>query len=102
VAKPIDLDLGERDCAGRIVIKGLPKRGTLIADCRNDYLPLDQQLANAALVAKAPQMAQALLDLEDKIGDLPASKTADILYQLVTDALKAIGITPREDPDVIG
>jgi hypothetical protein len=102
VAKPIDLDLTERSCAGKIVISGPPKSATLIADCRNDTLPLSQVLANAALVGKATMMAEVLIRLEEEIGDLPHSKTADVIYSIVRKALSELGITPRENPDLIG
>ena len=100
VARPIDLDKGEKDCAGLIVLMGPPRHGWLIADCRNPTLPEREQRANAALCAKAPLMAQALIDLEVAVGDLPASKVADTLYELITGALKSIGITPRDEADV--
>lgn len=99
VAKPIDLDPDERSVAGYIVIAGPPRAATLIADCRSSGLPDRQQRANASLCARAPAMAQALVDLEDQLGDLPASKNADAVYSVVVNALRTIGVQPRHDPD---
>lgn len=97
VAASLDLDPRERTCVGRIVIVGPPRNATLIADCRSDSLPLEEQRANAGLCARAPRMAQALIELEDKLGDLPAGKLTEQIYRIVANALRDIGVTRRQD-----
>jgi hypothetical protein len=95
VAHALDLDPEERDCAGLVVIAGPARAATLIADCRSDGLPWAEQRANASLCARAPAMAQALIDLEERLGDLPASKGADEIYSIVVAVLRNIGVQPR-------
>lgn len=95
VANTLDLDPKERSVAGLIVITGPPRNASLIADCRNDTIPVTEQRANARLCAKGPKMAKALLDLEDAIGDLPASKAADVVYSIIVKVLRDIELEPR-------
>jgi len=99
VAHALDLDPDERHLAGLIVISGPPRAGTLVADCRSEGMPLHEQRANAVLCAKAPALAQALVDLEDQLGDLPAGRAADALYSLVVKALRSLSVQPRRDSE---
>jgi hypothetical protein len=43
-------------------------------------------------MAEAPRMRAALRMIERQVGDLPAGKSADELYRIVTDAMKLSGI----------
>ena len=91
-----DLPKDQRHKVGLLVVSGPPDELVVIADCSNSKLPDLEQRSNAALLAKAVDMASALVNLEICIGDLPASNSADAAYSLIVESLREIGITPRD------
>ena len=94
--------MGERAGVGgtRVVaIEGT--RRLTIADCRTFDVPVHQQRANAALMAKAKGMLRALQRIEREVGDLPASNQyAAAIYRTVSDEMRALdleGVEALED-----
>jgi hypothetical protein len=85
---------------GFVVITGETARPTVIADCRRLGISRVEQAANAVLISKSKRMAQALLMIEDAVGDLPSSSpVAKQIYELVADALRGIDLTrPDGEP----
>lgn len=94
---PLRLRGAERGGNGVIVIAGAPGAETLVADCRNRFIPEEQQRANAELISKAVRMRDALRRIERELGDMPAGKGADLLYAVVIDGMKHAGITAEPE-----
>ena len=80
-----------------IVVAGPKDRPHLVADCRSTTLPVNEQIANARLAARAPALAAALLEIEDRVGDLKHNETTDIIYGIIARAMKSLNIQRRED-----
>lgn len=89
---PVKPTGGARAGAGVIIVSNARGGDLIIADCTNRFVPLAEQRANARLMAEAPRMRAALRMIERQVGDLPAGKSADELYRIVTDAMKLSGI----------
>lgn len=79
-----DLAHEEAEANGFVVVCG----NSLIADCRNDYLPESQQRANAAACAAAKQALALLVEVEAYLGDLPSrDRAAGRLHQRIVSLL---------------
>lgn len=83
---------------GLIVVAIVGQERELVGDFRNNRLPLATQKANAALAAKAPTMAKALLALEAELGDLPNGPVAERIYSIVQRVLTETNLTHLADP----
>jgi hypothetical protein len=59
-----------------VVCDGVGLENIVIADCRNDYLPVAQQKANARLCAAAKEAVALLTAAEVYLGDLPSKDRA--------------------------
>ena len=94
-----DLKGDDAELNGLIVVCGPPDRPHLVGDFRSTTLPVEEQMANARLAARAPRLAESLLRIESEIGDLPAGPVTRCVYILITDALKGLDLRPRDDPD---
>lgn len=85
-----------------IVVCGPPDNLHLVADCRSTTLPLEEQMSNCRLVARAPALADALIEIERRVGDLRHNETTDIIYGIVARAMKGLDLKPRHDEDEHG
>lgn len=73
---------------GLVVVADLPVRNTVVADCRNDYLPEIQQRANAQIMAASKRAIELLVDVETYLGDLPSrDRAAGRLHQRIVSLL---------------
>jgi hypothetical protein len=74
---------------GRVVMAGL----YVVADCRNDYLAMTEQRANAALCAASGRLLEMLRELESALGDRPAAdKESGRLHANIVSLLSAEGL----------
>lgn len=79
-----DLVDEEAEANGLVVVCG----PTLIADCRNDYLPEMEQRANAEACAVSKRAIGVLVSVEAYLGDLPSrDRAAGKLHQAVVSVL---------------
>lgn len=93
---PTQLIGREATVNGLIVVAMVGRERELVGDFRNNRLPMATQKANAALAAKAPTMAAALLDLEAELGDLPNSPITERIYSIVQRVLTEARLTPED------
>lgn len=89
----------EHELNGVIVVTGPETNMHLVADCRSTTLPLSEQRANAKLAARAPALAEALLRIEDKVGDMKHNENIDAIYSLIAAAMRDLNVRRREEDD---
>ena len=82
-----------------IVVAGPEDRPYLIGDFRSTTLYREEQKRNCALAARAPAMAEALIEIESCVGDLRACDVTQTVYDIIAKAMRGLKITPRHDPD---
>lgn len=66
---------GSDDWANGVTVLGGPSGKALIADCRGT-VPRNEQLGNARLIARLPDLLELLHDCETFLGDRPSSDKA--------------------------
>jgi hypothetical protein len=91
---PTALRGDEAEANGQIVVVGQPDNATLVADCRNDFLPGAEVRSNARAIAALPRMVMALAMAETLIGDLPQTPTRKNAHAAIMRALILSGQLP--------
>jgi hypothetical protein len=91
---PTALQGDEAAANGLIVVTGPPDNATVVADCRNDYLPGAEVRSNAKAIAALPRMVMALAMAETLIGDLPQTPTRKNAHAAIMRALILSGHAP--------
>lgn len=77
--------VGDEVAANHLVVLS---GSNLIADCRNDFLPLMEQLANARACSVAAEALLLLEEVEEYLGDRPSTdKAAAKLHRAVVALL---------------
>jgi hypothetical protein len=79
-----------------VICCGPKHKPRLVADFRTTTTSRIEQAANCRLAVRAPDMARALLSLEDSIGDLPSGEATAQMYSIIAEQLRTLQI---ERPD---